>query len=268
MRTHIAFLLGRPPSRASVLPEVIDRLRAAGSTVEVHVVEGPPFHLHGLKTADLVVLRGLPPTGLEAARSLEEEGVPCCNSVTSSLVAVDKVKSAGLLAAAGVPTPRTWTCDRWDDVVREASRRPIVVKPRGGSGGEGVRFLPDPLDASPSAWPPPFLVQERVDHDSVDRKLYTVGGEVDGVLRRWPPQTLRAKLGRPFRPDPAMADLARAAGAALGLELHGVDVVVDTAGRAVVVDVNAFPGYKGVAGAAACLADHLLRRARDVEVLR
>jgi ribosomal protein S6--L-glutamate ligase len=48
--------------------------------------------------------------------------------------------------------------------------------------------------------------------------------------------------------------VARAAGAALGLELFGVDLLI-TGGRPVVIDVNPFPGFRG----ARTPADSLLR---------
>ncbi|MDQ4069776.1 MAG: hypothetical protein M3203_09965, partial [Actinomycetota bacterium] len=60
---------------------------------------------------------------------------------------------------------------------------------------------------------------------------------------------------------------AVAAGAALGLEIFGVDLVVGGDGP-VVVDVNGFPGFKGVPPAAAWIADHLRAVARDLKVLR
>ena len=79
-----------------------------------------------------------------------------------------------------------------------------------------------------------------------------------GVQRTWPAPADRA--GTPFTPGPALRDLARRAAAALGLVVGGVDVLMTPAGP-VVVDVNAFPGFKGVPGAARCLADFLLDRA-------
>ena len=57
--------------------------------------------------------------------------------------------------------------------------------------------------------------------------------------------------------DADLADLTRSTARGLDLHLAGVDVVVGPGGPAV-VDVNVFPGYRGVAGAAAAVADHLL----------
>jgi ribosomal protein S6--L-glutamate ligase len=48
----------------------------------------------------------------------------------------------------------------------------------------------------------------------------------------------------------------RDAGAALGLQLYGVDLLI-TGGRPVVVDVNPFPGFRGAHEPAASLLDFL-----------
>ena len=60
--------------------------------------------------------------------------------------------------------------------------------------------------------------------------------------------------------------VALRAAEALGLEVCGVDVLV-TADGPVVVDVNAWPGAKGVPGAAQRLSAHLLTRLGATEVL-
>ncbi len=51
-------------------------------------------------------------------------------------------------------------------------------------------------------------------------------------------------------------DIAIRCGEALGLGLYGMDVIESPDGP-VVVDVNYFPGYKGVPGAAAHIADYI-----------
>ncbi|MDO5535702.1 MAG: hypothetical protein Q4F65_13765, partial [Propionibacteriaceae bacterium] len=108
----------------------------------------------------------------------------------------------------------------------------------------------------------PYVVEECIAHDGIDRKLYVAGAEVFGLLK---PSTLLAEhttSGEPFHPDDALRALALAATAAVGLHLAGVDVVIGPDGP-VVVDVNPFPGYRGVAGAADAVAAHLAAHAAD-----
>lgn len=93
-----------------------------------------------------------------------------------------------------------------------------------------------------------------------DRKVYVVGDRVAGVLRPWPATSLQDKVGRPFKPTRIERGIAMSVGEELGLEIYGVDLLASVTGP-VVVDVNAFPGFKGARGAEIWLADHLLRTA-------
>ena len=258
---RIAVLLGREPGRGSILPAVVARLRATGARVRVEVLppadEVPPY----AAAADLVVLRALDQRTLAAARSLEAAGVRCCNRVAASALARDKARACAALEAAGVPVPRTWQADTWEGV-RLATHGPAVVKSVTGSRGRGVLMVgPQGPPAAPP-FPGPWLVQARAPSDGRDRKLYVAGDRVGGVLRVWPPRTLGDKRGAPLEITATLADLARAAGRALGLELYGVDVV-GFADRLSIVDVNAFPGFKGVEPAAAWIADYLLAACGD-----
>jgi ribosomal protein S6--L-glutamate ligase len=95
------------------------------------------------------------------------------------------------------------------------------------------------------------LAQEYVESDSV-LKVYVVGDQVFGVRRPGP-------LGLDGPPEPTLisADirhLALRCGEIFDLEIYGVDVVEGPYGP-VVVDVNYFPSFSGVAKAAECLAD-------------
>jgi ribosomal protein S6--L-glutamate ligase len=69
---------------------------------------------------------------------------------------------------------------------------------------------------------------------------------------------LAAKLGRPAELPTEVADATRHVGALLGLSCFGVDFVRGPDGW-VMVDVNAFPGYKGAPGAVEALVDEIAR---------
>ena len=137
-----------------------------------------------------------------------------------------------------------------------AADGPVVVKTPLGSRGEGVTVL-ERGDGRPVGGRGPWLVQDRVPGDGWDRKLFVIGPHVHGTLRRWPALSLTDKLGRPLRMDSRLAALALAAGDVFGLCAYGVDVI-DGPDGPVIVDVNAFPGFKGVPGATRLLFDHLL----------
>lgn len=259
MSAQLGFLVGRPWSRGSVLPRVVARLQAERARVTI----AGRARVGELASADVVVPCGLDPEGLAAlAVPLDRAGVRWCNTPAATAAAWDKRACERALGAARVPRPGMVEAALWDDVVAAADGREVVVKPATRPQGRGVAFGP-PLPPTPP-FPGPYVVQERVPHDGLDRKLYVVGDEVRGVLRCWPWRSHEDKLGQAFVPDRALRELALRAGRALGLELYGVDVLVGPHGP-VVVDVNALPGYKGVPDADVLLARYLLAAAAKRE---
>ena len=254
MTPSIAFVLGRLAGSASVLHEVQARLRDAGVTVTVTVatVEDRDM-LPDAWAADLLVLKDL---GLVPLAALAARGLPCCNDAGATARSLDKPAVGRRLRAAGVPAPDEVVLNDWSEVRRAAAGGPVVVKPRTGTQGQGVLLLDGPAPRTPAA-AGPWLVQTRVQGDGLDRKLYVVGDAVDLVLRTWP--TPPDRSGRAAEVEPALRAVALRTAAALDLEVCGVDVLVTPDGP-VVVDVNAWPGFKGVAGAAERLSAHLLAR--------
>jgi len=261
---RIVVILGRPPSRASLLPAVLDDLRKAGHEISTHVIgDGPPAAAVG-KGADLVVLRALDLAALDALAELEDAGTRFCNTVAATRAARDKIEATRLLAAAGVPLPPIVPAANWDEALAAADGRAVVIKAAAGSRGEGILHTNDPPAEPP--FPGPYVVEQHVRHDGIDRKLYVAGEQVFGVERSWPPRSLADKLGRRFSPTAELHRLALAAGRALGLELYGTDVLLSPDGP-VLVDVNAFPGYKGVPEAPCQIAAYLDEAARTRALL-
>jgi ribosomal protein S6--L-glutamate ligase len=66
--------------------------------------------------------------------------------------------------------------------------------------------------------------------------------------------------------EPEVRDAALKTGRALGLGLYGLDVIESSDGP-YVVDVNYFPGYKGVPDAGALIADYIDDYARGAVTL-
>jgi ribosomal protein S6--L-glutamate ligase len=103
---------------------------------------------------------------------------------------------------------------------------------------------------------------EKVPHEGEDLKVYVAGGWMAAIERPFPAESLWDKLGRPATiPDDA-SEASREAGRLLGLTCYGCDFVRGPEGWAL-VDVNAFPGYKGVEGAPEALAAEISRAAGE-----
>lgn len=256
---RVALLLGKPPERSPVLPEVMVALASRGADVRVHVPHEGEALPHWLADAGVVALRGVPADTLAAVKVLEASGLRCCNSAGATLAVRDRSGVHHALADAGIPIPAAADVPDADAARRWASGRPVVVKAHNAmvGRGAGIALWAEPDRASAPSFPGPYLVQEWVAGDGVDRKVYVIGDRLDALLK-W--RGTGRRSGERFSLDPALDHLARAVGACLGLRIFGVDVIEGPLGP-VVVDVNAFPSCAGVPGAAAAIADTLLELA-------
>ena len=216
---------------------------------------------------DALLVRSFGGGGFEAVtrrlgllHALHGLGVTVWNDARAIERCVDKSTTSFLLARDGIPTPPTWTVEgiaaARDVVAREAALpdRKLVCKPLFGAQGVGLRLV-----AAVADLPPPDAVGD-VYHlqryvptgamDFCDHRLFVVAGAaVAGMTRRAPHWITNIRRGaRPERlePDAALAALAVRAAAAVGASYAGVDILRDVTGRAMVLEVNSMPGWKGL----------------------
>lgn len=243
------------PGRNPLLPPLARELAAAG--VELVVwdptgrlplpVEPPP--------ADLYLLKGDHPAVLGAAAAVAAAGGPCLNPFPATAAAADKALTLGRLAAAGVPVPVSEVVGTRPALAAALAEGARVVKPVRGAHGDGVRLLgPGDEDRAAAG---PWLVQEPVQGPGWELKLYGVGDRVAVRRTRFAPGVVDGPRLPVERPAPGLVELGRACAAATELVLWGADVVPGPDGP-VVVDVNAFPGYRTVAEAPARVAGAVL----------
>lgn len=249
----------RPVSRPSPISgEMISLLRKWGSEVDLLLPDEQPVRLDSLTARhDLYVLKSGTAAALSLAGALHSQGARILNPYPVAMACRDKVVATRILQAAGLPVPATWASARPAELAPLLADGPLVIKPSDGSEGRGVTVVTDPCDLpGDPVIGPPLLAQRYHRPDGRDRKLYCIGGNVFGVLRPWPVRSYEDKLGQPLVVSAQLRDLVLETGRAFGIDLFGVDVVV-SAGTPYVVDVSAFPGFKGVPDAALRLADHL-----------
>lgn len=270
---HIAFLLRQPSPEQSgaalsqVTAEIIDRLRDLGARVELLWPEAEALDLATIQPRhDLYVLKSKSPLCLSLAGALAATGARVVNSYASCALVRDKVAVTAVLAAAGVPVPPSWATGRPDRLWSLLTDGPVWWKPPRGSRGAGVRRLSDPIEfdgatehVDPFGLPLPLFAQREVPSDGRDLKVFVVGDRLWATSRPWPARTLADKWGQPAELPAEIEAAARACGRILGLALYGVDFLV-AADRFYAVDVNAFPGYKGAAGASRAIAEYLYAR--------
>ena len=80
------------------------------------------------------------------------------------------------------------------------------------------------------------------------------------IKRIFPATTKQEKEGTPVGDDPELVDLVRRCGKLFGLELYGVDLVRTPQGYSV-IEVNCFPGFKGVPEGGKRISNFILDRA-------
>ena len=236
-----------------------------------------------LDECDVVIVRGIPRGSLEqivyrvdALHALVAAGVRVVNDPFAIERAIDKFLASALVAAAGLPTPRTVACEHAEDALEafDALGGDVIVKPLFGSMGFGMARVEDrdvaqrvfrALEIERAV----YYLQETVPHDGVDVRALVVGERVVAAIERvgdgWRANLARGARARPIALDGARAELCVRAAAALGADYAGVDLLRAADGRDHVIEVNAIPGWHGVEAAtgvdvAAALVEHLERR--------
>lgn len=100
----------------------------------------------------------------------------------------------------------------------------------------------------------PWLVQEPVLGDGYDIKVYGVGDRVAVRRTRFVAGAVDQPREVVTNPDPWLERVSRTAAGQCGLTCFGADFI-DGPDGPVLVDLNAFPGYRGVSEGPAWVAD-------------
>ena len=256
-----------PAVPSPVLVEVFDLLRRRGHDVDGAIAEERVARPDLMEPEhDLYVLKSHTPLSLSLAGVLDARGARLLEPYEACARTQNKIITSRLLRAAGVATPRTWVIGDPSQLAPVIARRPLIVKPYQGHRGAGVHVvhsLPELTAAAAAAGRDgAIVIQEYIPGPGDDLKLYVVGHEVFAVRKPFS-STSFSVPGVPATVTGDVRDLALRCGAALGLGLYGIDVIESPQGP-VVVDVNFFPGYKGVPGVAPLIADHIDAAARRV----
>jgi RimK family alpha-L-glutamate ligase len=235
-----------------------------------------------LDACDVVIVRGIPRGSLEqvvfrvdALHALAAVGVRAVNSAHAIERTVDKFLASALLAAAGIPTPRTVACERADSALEAFGQlgSDVIVKPLFGSMGFGMARVEDPdvaqrvfraLELERAV----YYLQETLPHEGVDVRALVVGERVVGAIERvgagWRSNLARGAAARSVELDERRAELCVRAAATLGADYAGVDLLRAADGRDYVLEVNGIPGWQGLERAtgvdvAAALVEHVER---------
>jgi RimK family alpha-L-glutamate ligase len=237
-----------------------------------------------LDRMDLLLVRGLPRGSLEQVifrvdvlHVLAAHGVRIVNCPRALERTIDKSWASAVLAKAGIPTPPTIVCERYEGAMQAFQRlgEDVVVKPLFGAMGNGIVRIED-RDVAHRAFRAlelertVYYVQRTIaPAGRRDLRVLVVAGDVAGSMER-ATDSWRANIARGARPravvlGEAERELALAAAAALDADVAGVDLLVTPDGGTFVLEVNGIPGWQALQSV--CEEDLTERVARSCELL-
>ena len=218
----------------------------------------------GLEGFDAVLVRSMPPGSLEqvvfrmdALLQLESQGTLILNSPRSLEASIDKYVATTRLANAGLLVPDTIACQTVEQAMLAFQRLggDVVLKPIFGSEGRGITRISDEAIAvriirSLVQTGCVFYLQRFIPHNGQDLRLFVMGDEVMGIVRRneddWRTNVSRGGTAEPVAVTDAMREQALTAAGALGAELAGVDFLDGRDGNRYALEVNAVPGWRAL----------------------
>lgn len=215
---------------------------------------------------DAVIVRSMPLGSLEQVifrmdclQVWESQGVPVINPPRTLEVAIDKWLTLHRLQQAGVPVPATIACQSRAAALEafETLGGDVVVKPLFGGEGRGIIRVQD-LDM---AWRvfgtlqqmgQVLYVQQFCQHFGFDIRVLFVGEHVHAIKRRAVGDAWRTNLAQGSTAERHLLSdeelqMARQSAEAVGGGLLGVDLLPCRDGRLLVLEVNAVPGWRGLA---------------------
>ena len=198
---------------------------------------------------------------LALIRHLSLMGIPIVNDLNSIRLAKNQFMTLMALAEAGVNVPDTVfvnSAQGFHDALVHLGGFPVVVKQTSNRQGAGVVLLEndrsahsvihDHLDKRKG------LLVQRFIHPKgrQDIRVLVVGGKIAGAIELWPREgDFRANIhlsgkSRPKDLSHGLENIALKATEAIGLDIAGVDLILDQDGKINVIEVNYSPGFRGM----------------------
>jgi len=185
------------------------------------------------------------------------------NSFASSSACQDRALMAQRMSEAHLAFPSTSTHASLGELLEQQQQRPFilsfprVIKSRYSRRGDLVYRADgiEQLHALARRIDEPVIIQEFVPTDGWDIKLWVIGQQIFAARRR---SSLAGEASRQDFPIPteqlpsSWRSISLKVGRVFDLHLYGLDLIASDRGP-VVVDVNSFPGFRGVGGAASAL---------------
>jgi len=281
---HVRDLKRAAADRGTLLSSVdyrqlSSRVEATGTTLDAAGLR--------LDDCDALLLRSVPAGSLEqtifrldALGVLAQRGMPMVNPPRALEMAVDKYLTFARLASAGLPIPETIACQTPEAALAAFDHLDgdVVLKPLFGSEGRGLIRLNDRSLAERAAMLVAshggvLYLQRFIPHPGYDLRVLMIGAQFFAIRRHnphdWRTNISRGAQAEPCQPSAECLELARQSAEVLGASVAGVDLLPASAGRWLVLEVNAVPGWKGLSTAhnldvASLLLEHVESVASEI----
>ena len=203
-------------------------------------------------------------SSLKLVPHLHRMGIPLVNNLDAIRLAKDQFLTLQALSAIQLPIPDTGfinSIEGFHLVLDRLGGYPVVLKQASGRVGEGVflvktehqarLILHNNLETGKG-----MLVQRFIPpKNRLNIRVLVIGGKIAGAMKlKSKPGDFRSNFhltqkSWPVELLPEWEEIALKAADALGLEIAGVDLIVDQKGEVRVIEVNYSPGFSGLEAA-------------------
>ena len=209
--------------------------------------------------ADLYLLKSHAPQALAVAQHLEQKNALVINSWAASVACQDRVLMAQRMHEAHLPWPVTRSFSTLGNLLEDREMLlslpfPQIIKSYFSHRGDLVGKVDniEQLEALAPEWSQePIVLQEFAAGDGWDIKMWVIDQQIFAARRRTPLEPNASKEDFPISPEELPADwahIAKEIGRVFNMRLYGIDLLLTEHGP-IIVDVNGFPGFRGVPGA-------------------
>ena len=269
---RIALFSERRDGHAGLLIEAMARRGVEAVPVLLRDCGVDTGHEHGLaipgfesRLPDAAFVRGIPAGTFEQVtlrlsvlHALVGLGVTVWNSPRAIECCIDKAMTSLLVAAAGLPTPRTFTAQSRAAAVaiaeRELRHGKLVLKPLFGAQGKGLKLIESAGDLPEEADIAALYYMQRFVEPAGgiwrDMRLFVCAGEVVAGMTRigrgWITNIHQGGDAQPLLVTDDLRDLALAAARVTGADYAGVDLIRGADGVTQILEVNSMPAWSGL----------------------